>query len=110
MRCRNGAKSGLASGMRIDFDDLAAGLHEAGLECGFRFDARRPIVDQRDDALAAVLERPFGHDPGLLAQHESRRAPCRATCVVVTEAPELITKVGILRLRHQRRDRQRRSA
>ena len=48
-------------------DDLAAGLQEARLERRLRFDPRRPIVDQRNDALAAVLGRPFGHDPRLLA-------------------------------------------
>ena len=67
MRCRNGAKSGLASGMRIDSMISPPACSEARLERGFRFDAGRPIVDQRDDAFAAVLGRPFGHDPGLLS-------------------------------------------
>ena len=53
------------------FDDLAAGLDEAGLERRLRFDAGRPVVDQRDDTFAAVLGRPFGHDPGLLAEQEA---------------------------------------
>ena len=71
MRCRNGAKSGLASGMRIDSTICAAELGEALLERGFRFGARRPLVDQRDDALAAVLGRPLAHDPGRLRQNEA---------------------------------------
>ena len=53
------------------FDDLAAELGEALLECGLRFGARRPFVDQRDDPLAAVLGRPLAHDPGRLRQNET---------------------------------------
>ena len=67
MRCKNGAKSGIGERDTDGFDDFAAGLQEAGLERGLRFNAGRPVVDQGDDAFAAVLGRPFGHDPGLLA-------------------------------------------
>src|SRR6202022_784531 len=70
-RCRNGAKSGFASGMRIDFDDLPTELGEALLECCFRLGARPPLVDERDDPLAAVLCRPLPHDPGRLREDEA---------------------------------------
>ena len=71
MRWRNGAKSGLARGIRIELHDLAAELGEALLERGFRFGTRRPLVDQRNGALAAVLCRPFAHDPGGLGENEA---------------------------------------
>ena len=67
------------------FDDLAAELGEALLECGLRFGARRPFVDQRDDPLAAVLGRPLAHDHRGLSEREAgarheRRAIDRDRC------------------------------
>ena len=40
------------------FDDLRAALGDALLERGFGFEARRPVVDDGDDPLGAVLDRP----------------------------------------------------
>ena len=44
---------------------------EAGLECRLGLGARRPVVDQSDDALRAVLDRPFGERPGLRRDDEA---------------------------------------
>ena len=54
------------------FHDFAADLLEARGEGGFPFDAWGPIVDQRNDVLAAVLGRPFSQNPGLRGQNETR--------------------------------------
>ena len=45
MRWRKGAKSGLASGIRIASRDLPALLRETHPESGLRLNARRPIID-----------------------------------------------------------------
>ena len=47
-------------------DDLTTKFGKALLECRFRFNARRPLVDQCDHAFASVFGRPFPHDPGRL--------------------------------------------
>ena len=71
MRCRNGAKSGLASGMRSDSTTSPPPAVKRVLERGLRLDAGRPVVDQGHDALRAVLRRPFAHDPRRLAEREA---------------------------------------
>jgi hypothetical protein len=71
MRCRKGeVRIGERNADR--FHDLPAELGEALLECGLGFRARRPLVHQRDHPLAAVLGRPFAHDPGRLCEDEAR--------------------------------------
>ena len=61
-RCRNGEKSGLASGTRIDFDDRAAGRLEGVDEPFLRVEAGRVVGDDGDDFLDLVLRRPIGDD------------------------------------------------
>src|SRR5437762_5155861 len=52
-------------------DHLPAAGRERVRERGFRFSARRPIVDQRHNSLAAVLGRPFAHDHRGLPERET---------------------------------------
>jgi hypothetical protein len=53
------------------FDDLQAALCSTVLEGRFGLQTRRPVIDQGDDLLDAVLRRPIGHDGRRLRQREA---------------------------------------
>ena len=70
-RCRNGAKSGLASGtLRVSSTSPPPFLNFCSNTLPLRCPAPNPTAPNR--LLAAVLDRPVGDDAGLLAEREAR--------------------------------------
>src|SRR3979490_3394041 len=95
MRCRNGAKSGLASGMRIDSMIGPPGWGKSVLN---EVSAAVPGAESLTSVTVRLLPFLAAHSPMIQDDWDSMKLvrTMYGDAVVVTEAPEIMTTVGIL--------------